>query len=343
MKDKPSKRFMSPMTTRGIIVLLIVFVLYVLFKPVSSVVEVQTSSKLKIPVVEEEFNTLIVIPSITTQIQYHYRKAIRSTWKKSLPSSMKLLFFIGKNDLNSQDKNALELELQQNDDIILLDISENYNMLSHKMVAIYKYIDENKHNFKGLKWIFKTDTDIWLNAQKLQSILLEYEPQKVVIGRVYKNAPVLRSGPWENKEYTASYYPQYMAGAGYALSVDILYWLVKQDQNGWLKYMNNEDALLGIWLAGLNVDMINHDGIHPNIFSHNRKFRRPIPKYCNKESVLIHNLSRRGVLITFETFSKCQSPCLDDCPADIQQELSKFLSGPEMFQKLMHDKLDIDI
>ena len=341
MKELKDKRipFISPFKVRIGAGVLLLAVLYLCFRPVNMTRFKQPA----IPVIEDEFNTLIVIPSITTQVQYHYRKAIRSTWKKTLPSSMKLLFFIGKSGLNNQDQNALKLEASQNDDMVLLDIKEDYDQLSRKMVFIYKYIDDNLHLFKGVKWVFKTDTDVWLNGPKLESLLLDYEPSKVVIGKAYKNAPVLRTGAWANTEYTSSNYPMYMAGAGYVISYDVVSWLVKQDKQGWLKYMNNEDALMGIWLAGLNVDLINIESIRPNIFAHNRKFRRPLPKYCDKDSILIHNLSRRGVLITAETWLQCESPCLDDCPSAIQQELSKYLSGPEMFQKLMHDKLNIDI
>ena len=338
MKDKKISIFSSS-RIRVFAGLLIVIVLFLLQKPSHPLI----LESGPIPIIESEFNTLIVIPSITSQVQYHYRKAIRTTWKKALPASMKLLFFIGKNNLNRQDQNALYLESSQNDDMVILDINEEYDQLSHKMVAIYRYIADNPDLFKGLKWVFKTDTDVWLNALKLESLLNEYEPRKIVIGKAYKNAPVLRKGDWANTEYTSSHYPMYMAGAGYIMSFDVVEWLVQQDKLKWLKYMNNEDALLGIWLAGLNVDLINHEGIRPNIFAHNRKFRRPIPKFCDKDSLLIHNLSRRGVLITSETFSRCQSPCLDDCPIEIQNELSKYLSGPEMFAKLLHDKLNIDV
>ena len=331
-KESKSLRIKSAIAALSIVLL------FLLFRPRESL-KIASS----VPIVEDQLSTLIVIPTLTTQVQYHYRKAIRSTWKKTLPSSMKLMFFIGQAGLSRQDRNALYLESSQNEDMVLLDFKEEYNQLSYKMIEIYKYIANNPDQFKGIKWIFKTDTDVWINSIKLETLLSEYEPKRIVIGKAYKNTPVLRDGPWANKEYSSSHYPTYMAGAGYIMSFDIMAWLVHQDDNGWLKYMNNEDALLGIWLAGLNVDLIDNDNFHPNIFAHNRKFRRPIPKYCNNEAILIHNLSRRGVLITFETFSKCNSPCLDDCPADIQEELSKYLSGPEMFSKLMHDKLNIDL
>eukprot|EP00835_Amoeboradix_gromovi_P000517 NODE_18_length_40692_cov_0.469183.p10 type:complete len:345 gc:universal NODE_18_length_40692_cov_0.469183:10090-9056(-) len=341
LKDKKQITMFASMRFKTFIGLLLLLSLFLFFIPKEKAPTIIIAES--IPVVEEEFSTLIVIPSVTTQVQYHYRKAIRSTWKKTLPSSMKLLFFIGKNNLNSQDSTALQLEASQNNDIVLLDFSEDYHLLSRKMVEIYKYIDSHLELFNGLKWILKTDTDVWINAIRFEQLLNKYQPNKTVIGKIYKNGVVYRKGPWANKDYTSSHYPMYMAGAGYALSFDVVHWLVQQDSEGWLKYMSNEDALLGIWIAGLNVEMVDNDGIKPNIFDHNRKFRRPLPKFCNKESLLIHNLSRRGVLITSETFNKCNSPCLDDCPTDIKKELSKYLSGPEMFQKIMHDKLNIDV
>ena len=264
---------------------------------------------------DDRLETLVIIPTLATAEEKEYRKFIRETWKKTLPKNTKLLFFIGVKELYTWNKIDVENELEEHSDIVQLNISETYEGLSTKMAEIYSWINKACHNrlLTNVKWIFKTDTDVWFNPSGFFDIIKSLPNDKTWIGSLNTLAPVLRRGPWKNTQYTALTYPFYNAGAGYALSLDIVNWIGTNYDNGMLKIMPNEDALVGIWLAGLDINIIDTPYILPQIGRHGKKLDAPYNTKCSDKVFLIHNMSLKGLKHAFVRYHKCGTTCENQC------------------------------
>ena len=266
--------------------------------------------------------TLIIIPSLFSKIGYDYRDFIRQTWKKTLTKDTKLLFFIGIQDLYYWDKEKLNKEQLEHNDIVYMDIHETYKTLSLKMAEIYLFIYNARLNrdYSNLKWVFKTDTDVWFNPDAYFKVIKDLPQKRTWVGSNNILAPVLTRGPWANKKYTSSVYPLYNAGAGYAVTIDIIEWVALNYNSNFLKLMTNEDALLGIWLAGLNVHIIDTPYILPQIGRHGKKLDAPWDSKCSKDVFLVHNLSLKGIKDAHTRYKKCQTTCSRDCELSTEEE-----------------------
>eukprot|EP00834_Sanchytrium_tribonematis_P004390 NODE_213_length_12556_cov_0.937063.p5 type:complete len:325 gc:universal NODE_213_length_12556_cov_0.937063:3058-2084(-) len=257
---------------------------------------------------------LVVIPITNTDIEKEYREFIRNTWKKTLPENTKLLFFLGIKGHYRWELDQIDDEIAEFGDIIKLNFKESYKDLSLKMAMIYQWIYESSQNtYPNLKWIFKTDTDVWFNPTGFFSIIKNLPSERLWIGSMNTEAGVLRRGAWANPDYTSIKYPHYNAGAGYGLTIDIVSWIGENFKLGMLKIMPNEDALVGIWLAGLNVRIIDTPYILPQIGRHGKKLDSPWANKCSKKAFLIHNMSLKGLKDSFVRYKKCGTTCAKEC------------------------------
>lgn len=306
-----------------------------------------------------DIEMLIIIPSFYSKKENEYRKTVRATWGSLVQSgknsediklklqkffqsgivsrqstskvnpklqsilttdfsSIGLLFFIGTNNLTKDASAALHSEQSSFEDIITLPITESYTSLSRKMGQIHRYLAHYRSYFPNLKWLFKTDTDVFIDIPVLASLATKYNPTKTVLGYRYTHNRVFRTGPWRS-QYPGIYYPHYFAGAGYLLSYDISLWIAEQAERGWLRYYNNEDALLGIWIAGLGVRYIDERGIKPMILRHGSKMTEKEVCVENEEEllgkrvVLLHNLGLDVMKSIWESWAGCGVICQEWC------------------------------
>ncbi|KAL7752136.1 hypothetical protein RI367_002179 [Sorochytrium milnesiophthora] len=270
---------------------------------------------------------LIAIPTSANKEEATYRQVIRSTWGAVLTANSKspathplfkqvrLLFFIGTGGLSSSARTQLEEEQAQNDDLVLLDIDESYRDLSRKMVVIYSWIaSQMPKRYPELKWILKTDTDVWINVRNILTFFDQYKPVRTFIGYRYLDNIRLLQGKWANPQYSSRYYPQYMAGAGYIVSADIVEWVQQQSAAGWLKIMPNEDALMGIWFAGMDVAWVHSPRFKPFIDPRFKERITHLPDWaCHDDDVLLHHLSPAGIQEIHHYYTTCGGPCAKSC------------------------------
>ncbi|KAJ3360699.1 UDP-Gal betaGal beta 1,3-galactosyltransferase, polypeptide 6 [Allomyces javanicus] len=277
---------------------------------------------------------LVVVPTSYNDLENNYRATVRSTWGALLRTlqhksphiaspanaTAKLLFFVGTKGLDATAAAKLRAEADQHNDLQLLDFEESYQGLSAKMVLIHEWIHDNRAAFPELRFVFKTDTDVWFNVPSLMQLVDKHRPTQTMIGFKYVNNVRLLKGKWANPEFSSPVYPQYMAGAGYLLSPDIASWVATNARAGWLKPLPNEDAVLGIWLAGSPVEWI-----HSSKFKHFVDPRRPgritrlHPYLCNDDDILFHHLTDDGIRILHQSFQTCGSPCEATC-AQLERE-----------------------
>ncbi|CAL9195835.1 unnamed protein product [Musa hybrid cultivar] len=194
------------------------------------------------------------------------RRSIRQTWLPSdRPGLLRLeeatglafRFIIGK----TKDKSkmaALQREVDEYDDFILLDIEEEYSNLPHKTLVFFKAA----FALYDSDFYVKADDDIYLRPDRLSLLLAKDRPNPQTYLGCMKKGPVFTDPnlKWYEplayllgKEYFLHAY-----GPIYALSADVVSSLVAL-RNDSFRMFSNEDVTIGSWMLAMNV---NHENIH---------------------------------------------------------------------------------
>eukprot|EP00834_Sanchytrium_tribonematis_P001751 NODE_45_length_32908_cov_0.790271.p11 type:complete len:329 gc:universal NODE_45_length_32908_cov_0.790271:28987-28001(-) len=252
---------------------------------------IQNESKIQLPLVptKPHYNMIFVVPADINA--FKSRMAVRTTWKSKIPSDSKLIFFFGKSGFTPEQLQAAKMEQEQYQDIVLLDMMDSYKNLTTKMTHIYEYVSDH---FTA-NWLFKTDTDVWIDMKRLFQLFANHQP-KTVIGTIAVNFKVQKSGQFENLVYSNTRYPNFPIGCGFGMSFDIVQYISKQSKMKWLKMMPNEDAALGIWLSSTNVKLLHSNDIND---SHR----------CKPTDLLSHHVKPDIMYLKQKNFEKCGNHC----------------------------------
>ena len=245
----------------------------------------------------------IVIPSGPEERHFEQRQAIRETWKLDLTRQMNVTFYVGLKDVPLEMKAKLVSESVKYKDLVLLEtLSESYTGLTAKMVEIHRHVVKR---YYGIKWVFKTDTDSWINI-KLLVKHLEIPNVKTMLGRASALHSPVQEG--EQKEYNNVSYPRFNVGAGYAVSYDIIEWVVEQFNRDWFKIFTNEDAALGIWVSATATNIIHTDRVNS---SWDNKFwvENEMLKDCEMDHFVLHYLPAEFVKRAHRNYKSCENPC----------------------------------
>ena len=305
LKDKPIIRKYRWCKVVVLVVLLIMLIMY-LVNPVEE--ESELLKSLYTPQYTDNYtnenDSVIHIAILSRPLDIEKRNMIRETWKKRLLVNMTLSFYIGTLNLTNELNGILENEMQLHNDLILFpDLIDAYESLSIKLLKIMVHIS----TIPNIKWLFKTDTDVWLNPNELYALLNRKAYQMAIGYHSEVKTPVVHYAELRNDYYNNIYYPVFNVGAGYALSIDVVHYLSTQYIKKWLKLMPNEDSALGVWLSSLNVDMIHTDRIN-NYYS-NKKWNYGHLLYCDEKDVVVHYLSPTLIKRADSNYEKCQNPC----------------------------------
>ncbi|ESW21394.1 hypothetical protein PHAVU_005G067100 [Phaseolus vulgaris] len=192
------------------------------------------------------------------------RQSLRNTWFPSDPHALQGLeeatglafrFVIGRTSDRSK-MSALQKEVAQYDDFILLDIEEEYSKLPYKTLAFFKAA----YALFEADFYVKADDDIYLRPDRL-SLLLAKErshPQTYIgcmkKGPVFTDPKLKWYEPLSNllgKEYFLHAY-----GPIYTLSADVVSSLVALKNNSF-RMFSNEDVTIGAWMLAMNVNYEN--------------------------------------------------------------------------------------
>ena len=245
----------------------------------------------------------IVIPSGPEERHLDLRHVIRETWKLDLTDNMNLTFFVGMAKVPVKMKQKLRVESAKYKDMVFLEnYEESYTGLTAKMVEIHKHV---VRHYYGIKWLFKTDTDSWVNV-KLLVKNLDIPNVKTMYGRASGlSTPVVGN---ELKEYNNINYPRFSIGAGYAVSYDVVEWIVEQFISGWFKIFTNEDAALGIWVSATGTNIIHTDKVNNGnnkLWKENENL-----KDCEIDHYVIHYLTPAALVRrAHSNFKSCGNPC----------------------------------
>ncbi|XP_022907519.2 beta-1,3-galactosyltransferase 1-like [Onthophagus taurus] len=160
------------------------------------------------------------------------RGAIRETWglnKNVLNSAVGIYYLLG-TPTNKTLQKKIEMEFDLYQDLIQEDFIDTYHNLTIKSVMLLKLVTTHCSHF--VHYIMKSDDDVYIYIptliRTLKSIKLK---SKLLLGDITKRPRPFRS--LESKWFTPYYlyqkkfYPNFLAGASYVMSVDVLMKLYK--------------------------------------------------------------------------------------------------------------------
>lgn len=181
----------------------------------------------------------VFIGIITAHFNNGRRTLIRKTLlKRSLPAGVQVKFIIG----HTTNK-LITYEIEKYNDMIMLDVDDNYKSLPYKLIAMYDYvITKSKY-----EWIVKVDDDCYFNANTILDKIPIFKNESVLIGNIMVNSKPHRTGKW--KEYSSfkrSVYPPFPLGSlGHVVSRHLAEQIVLDRNNSVI--LQGEDVSLGMW------------------------------------------------------------------------------------------------
>ncbi|CAN6202475.1 unnamed protein product [Urochloa humidicola] len=194
------------------------------------------------------------------------RRALRRTWlpadrqgllRLEEATGLAFRFVIGKS--NSKNKMAaLNREVEEYDDFVLLDLEEEYSRLPYKTLAFFKAA----YALYDSDFYVKADDDIYLRPDRLSLLLAKERSHPQTYIGCMKKGPVFTDPKlkwYEPQSFLlGSEYFLHAYGPIYALSADVVASLVALRNNSF-RMFNNEDVTIGSWMLAMNV---NHENTH---------------------------------------------------------------------------------
>ncbi|ESO09138.1 hypothetical protein HELRODRAFT_169080 [Helobdella robusta] len=230
-------------------------------------------------ITQPENDYLLIILILSSRKNVDRRNSIRSTWLKDKDNSkIKHLFAIGRSDNQEENElsSALLKEKNKYNDLLFLNVSEDYHNLSEKLL---KSLDQ-LFKLYSFKFLLKCDDDTFTVIEALLKELESEDEKKLYWGFFDGKANVKTKGKWmEHNWFLCDKYLPYARGGGYILSYDLVRFISTNKM--YLQLYNNEDVSVGVWLSALNIKR-KHD---PR-FDTEYKSRG-----CNNKYLITHKVS----------------------------------------------------
>lgn len=226
-------------------------------------------------VCKEKSTLILVVTSAATATKR--RNAIRSTiWRQAESLDVAVVFA-----LTETTDADIVLEAERHQDIIMLRVLESYDTLSLKTLELIRWV---WFNCNHVRFFMKTDDDSYVQLGLLLDKVSTITDKHTYMGYIFYNQEVYRDPGEKNYEphYDGKVYPPYASGSGYILSMSLVHHIANSHEAGqptW-KLTRNEDAAVGLWLAGLNISQV-----------HDETFWPEPPAECRSDASLIHRQS----------------------------------------------------
>lgn len=188
------------------------------------------------------------------------RKALRETWFPSTPEGLTKMeestglvfrFVIGHTE-DAHKMKALEEEVAEHQDFMLIDVDEKYSKLNHKTLAFFR----TAYSLYDADFYMKMDDDIYLRPDRLAALLAKpRESPRVYLGCM-KKGPVITDPKYKWYEPQAymigSEYFLHAYGPIYALSKEVVANLAATKNQRYRMFIN-EDVTIGVWMLAMDV------------------------------------------------------------------------------------------
>ncbi|KAM9326859.1 beta-1,3-galactosyltransferase 2-like [Gastrophryne carolinensis] len=192
----------------------------------------------------------LVLLITTAAAEVKHRAAIRRTWgNESLRADIAIvrLFMLGVDRI--VDSKVILQESEKHHDIIQKDFQDTYENLTIKTIMGMEWISDY---CPGAKYVMKTDTDMFVNINRLLDFLQPNLPMKQ---NYFTGFVIQNNGPHRNKDskwhvpyslYPHHFYPTFCSGTGYVFSGDLAPKILRASFK--VKYLYLEDVFVGLCL-----------------------------------------------------------------------------------------------
>lgn len=214
----------------------------------------------KCPNFGKEMDLVIIIMSAPTHLEA--RMAIRQTWGHfGQRSDISILFMLGAT-MDSKVETILRKEQKTYNDVIRGKFLDSYSNLTLKTISTLEWVDSY---CSKVKFLLKTDDDMFINVPRLQAFTIKHAKEKnVIFGRLAKKWKPIRNK--KSKYYVSqaqfkhAIFPDFTTGPAYLLSSDIIRKLYDAalDQT----YLKLED----VFVTGIVANKLGIKRTHANEF-----------------------------------------------------------------------------
>ncbi|XP_076394516.1 beta-1,3-galactosyltransferase 5 isoform X2 [Megachile rotundata] len=208
----------------------------------------------------KEMDLVIIIMSAPTHLEA--RMAIRQTWGHfGQRSDIGILFMLGAT-LDPKVEMILKKEQKTYNNIIRGKFLDSYSNLTLKTISTLEWVDSY---CSKVKFLLKTDDDMFINVPRLQTFIMKHAKNKnVIFGRLAKKWKPIRNK--KSKYYVSrtqfkhAVFPDFTTGPAYLLSSDVVRKLYDAalDQT----YLKLED----VFVTGIVADKLGIKRTHANEF-----------------------------------------------------------------------------
>ncbi|XP_076175546.1 beta-1,3-galactosyltransferase 5 [Ptiloglossa arizonensis] len=208
----------------------------------------------------KEMDLVIIVMSAPAHLEA--RMAIRQTWGHfGQRSDISILFMLGAT-LDSKVETILRREQKTYNDVIRGQFLDSYSNLTLKTISTLEWVDSY---CSKVKFLLKTDDDMFINVPRLQAFATRHVKDKnVIFGRLAKKWKPIRNK--KSKYYVSrtqfkhAVFPDFTTGPAYLLSSDIVRKLYDTalDQT----YLKLED----VFVTGIVADKLGIKRTHVNEF-----------------------------------------------------------------------------
>lgn len=219
---------------------------------------------------ENEVNVFVGIQTGYTsqgyeKTDYDYqlrRKTIRETWFKSGDAKLKSLlekhqivvkFIVGHHPFSKDDEKKMDKEMEKHQDILKLDIKEEYNNLVEKSREFFRVVLERYNpNF-----IIKVDDDVYVKLNRLPSVAFQWSLDKIDYTGCMKTGAIQtdKQYKWYEEQHAVlgdNTYFTHTWGSMYVLSNRAVRSMLQIKKEN-LRYLANEDVTIGMWMLALDM------------------------------------------------------------------------------------------
>lgn len=214
----------------------------------------------KCPNFGKEMDLVIIIMSAPTHLEA--RMAIRQTWGHfGQRSDISILFMLGAT-MDSKVETILRKEQKTYNDVIRGKFLDSYSNLTLKTISTLEWVD---NYCSKVKFLLKTDDDMFINVPRLQAFAIKHARDKnVIFGRLAKKWKPIRNKKSKyfvsQAQFKHAVFPDFTTGPAYLLSSDIVRKLYDAalDQT----YLKLED----VFVTGIVADKLGIKRTHANEF-----------------------------------------------------------------------------
>ena len=183
---------------------------------------------------------------------------------------------------NQTVSNFLSLEDKIYGDMVRGDYYDHYWNQTLKIQMGFEWAA----NYCNFSFLLKADDDVFVNTPQLMNVLRRRSTPntRLYLGFVYESPVVMRLGKWSvsKEEYNNTYYPDYCAGSGFVLSIDVIHLFV--GAFGQVPWFRIDDVYVGMLANKTGVKAVHDKGFQT-------------PPYLSKRCVLFANtLVRHGAI-----------------------------------------------